>query len=135
MTKKDRSLFRVASNIADMSNHRYKLGAVVYYKHRIISSGCNSSTNTDRIQAILDKQKYGCECCGKLHAESAALIPLIKRHIQIKGAEIYVVRKKHQNTYGMARPCSSCMKLIKECGISKIHYTTDDGYSTEELIY
>lgn len=131
VTKKEIKYFNIAKSVSELSDHKYKLGAIVIYKHRIISSGYNSSTNTDALQAKLDKNKYKCDCVGKLHAESAALIYFIKRHISLSGAEIYVYRRKADGTIGMARPCSSCMELIKQCGIRKVHYTTDDGYAVE----
>lgn len=133
MTKKEIKYFNIAKSVSELSDHRYKLGAIVIYKHRIISSGYNSSTNTDALQAKLDMHKYHCDCVGKLHAESAALLYYVKRHIDLSGAEIYVYRQKADGTKGMARPCSSCMKLIKQCGIKKIHYTTDDGFVKEIL--
>ena len=33
----------------------------------------------------------------------------------------------------MSRPCQSCQKLIKDLGIRIVHYTTDNGYATEEF--
>lgn len=133
MTKKEIKYFNIAKSVSDLSDHKYKLGAIVIYKHRIISSGYNSSTNTDALQAKLDMHKYHCDCAGKLHAESDALLYFIKRRINLSGAEIYVYRQKANGALGMARPCSSCLKLIKQCGIKKIHYTTDDGYAIESI--
>ena len=135
MTNRNMALFRAAQIASLSSDHRCRLGAVVYNKHRIISAGCNSQTDTDPIQAALDHERYGCCCPGKLHAESAALIPLIKRKIDISGADLYIYRSKRDGTLGMARPCQSCMKLIKQCGIKRIFYTTDDGYAEEVISY
>lgn len=35
----------------------------------------------------------------------------------------------------MSRPCPRCMELIKEQGIKKICYTTNDGYVDERISY
>ena len=134
MTKRNLSLFRIAKNVAELSDHRHKIGAVLYHKHTIIGSGHNSNTKTDIIQAKLDKKKYGCESSGKLHAESALLIPFLKRHIDLSGSELFIYRERKDHSLGMARPCSSCMKLIKQAGIKKIHYSTYDGYATELIL-
>lgn len=133
MTKTHRAMFRVARSVSQLSDHRVRVGAVVVKQHRIISSGCNSSTRTDIIQAKLDGKRYGCDCAGKLHAESAALIPFIKRKMDLSGAVIYVYRERRDGTIANARPCPSCMSLIKQAGIKKIYYTTNDGYAVEEI--
>lgn len=134
LSKKEIRYFNIAKEKALLSDHRCKIGAVVVYKHKIISWGRNSAINTDIIQAQLDSIKYNCPCEGKLHAESDALIYFIKKGISLKGAEIYVYRKLANGNSAMARPCSSCMKLIRQCGIRKIHYTTNDGFATEILM-
>ena len=136
LSKKQLILFKVASTVAGLSNHqKSRLGAIVYNKHKIISSGYNSSTEVDRVQAELDIARYNCYCPGKIHAETSALLPFIKRNIDIRGAELYVSRLKKDNSHGMARPCPSCMRLIRKCGIKRIHYTTDDGFATEVIEY
>lgn len=133
MTKTEISFFNAAKAVSELSNHKYRVGAVVVKSHKIVSSGCNSSTRTDIIQAKLDRQRYGCECPGKLHAESDALIPFIKRKIDLSGASIYIYRQLKDGSYAMARPCPSCMKLIKMCQIKRIYYTTYGGYAKEEI--
>lgn len=35
--------------------------------------------------------------------------------------------------FGLARPCPACMAMIKNLGIKKIYYTTDDGFAFEQL--
>lgn len=131
LSNREKSLFRIAKEVSHMSDRKqHKLGAVIYYKHKVIGTGCNSN-KTDAMQAILDINNYGCNCEGKLHAESSILIPIIKRKIDISGAELYIYREKKDGSLGLARPCSSCMKLIKQCKIKKIYYTTDDGYAVE----
>lgn len=129
------TLFNIAKQCSYLSDHKQKMGAVLYYKHKVVGSGHNSNSRTHPIQARLDSEKYACPCVGKLHAESAILIPIITHHIDISGAEIYIYREKKDKTLGMARPCTSCMKLIKHCRIRKIHYTTEDGYADEVISY
>ena len=126
-----KAYFKAAEVMAYLSNHRCKMGCVVVKGHRIISSGHNSASKTHAFQARLDKKFFGCECAGYLHAETDALIPLIREGINLKGATVYVCRKMKDNTFGMARPCPRCMSIIKKCGIRQINYTTSDGYANE----
>jgi len=136
LSKTDRAYFRIARTISEMSDFpRQHLGCVVVDKHRIISSGYNSGTKCDAMQARLDMDRYGVYCPGKVHAECSALLPLIKGRVNLKNASIYIYREHKDGTTAIAKPCPSCMKLIKKCGIKKINYTTEDGYIMERLVY
>lgn len=131
--KSKRAYFKAAEGMSELSNHRCKIGCVVVNGHKIISSGHNSSNKTHAFQAKLDKNFFGCECAGLLHAETDALIPLIKNDVDLTGASIYVFRKMKDGTIGMSRPCPRCMSVIKKCGIKYINYTTKDGFASEVL--
>ena len=48
-----------------------------------------------------------------------------------KHCTLYVARKLNSGGCGFARPCPACMEAIKEYGIRKIVYTTNDGYAVE----
>ena len=69
-----------------------------------------------------------------VHAEIACLLS-VRQDIDWKKAKLYIYRicvgKPHG--YGMARPCEACMSFIKEKGIRKIFYTTDDGFAQERI--
>ena len=133
MTKTERAFFRVAQNISTLSDHRQKLGCAVVYKHRVISTGYNSHTKCHSLQARLDKERYGQDTPGRLHAETAALLPFIQNNINLSGASIYIYRQHKDGSLAISKPCPSCMKLIKRCGIRRIYYSSDDGYVREDL--
>lgn len=132
LSKSKRAYFKAAEAIASMSNHRCKMGCVVVNGHKIISSGHNSASKTHPLQNRLDKHTFKCECAGFLHAETDALIPLINNRLDLSKATIFVYRKMGNKT-GMARPCSRCMSIIKQCGIRFINYSTNNGFA-EEMI-
>ena len=69
----------------------------------------------------------------KVHAEISALSKLQKASFNPKRMKLFVYRIKRDGSYGMARPCASCMQAIKDFGIRKIYYTTDDGFAKEIL--
>ena len=56
---------------------------------------------------------------------------LRQRDIDFSKVEIYTHRRRANGSLSMARPCPSCMALIKDLGIKKIWYTTEDGYACE----
>ena len=133
ISKANRSFFNAARAVSELSDHKHKLGCVVVLGHRIISSGHNSKSRCHALQARLDKEMFGCESFGPVHAEVAALIPLIKKRIDLSRATIYVYREHKDGTPALAHPCSRCIGLIKQCGIKRIHYTTNNGYAVENV--
>ena len=131
MTKTERSFFRVARAVSELSDHKVKIGCVVVNKHRVISSGFNSHIRCHKVQAMLDKESFGCDCPGKVHAETSALLPLIRDGVDLSRASIYVHREHKNGDLACARPCARCERLIKQCGIKKIYFTVDNGFVEE----
>lgn len=133
LTRTEQSFFKAAQSISMLSDHRCRIGCIIVDKHRVISSGHNSNTKCHPVQAQIDTKHFNCFCSGKLHAETSALIPLMKTKTDYSRATLYTYREHKDGTLAMARPCSRCMELIKQIGITRIKYTTDDGYATEYL--
>lgn len=123
----------MAQIMSDMSDHRCKIGCIIVDKHRVVSSGYNSNSKCHSIQAKLDSEHFNCYCTGKIHAETDAIIPLLKTKTDYSRATLYTYRQTKDGKLAIARPCPRCMKLIKQLGITKIKYTTNDGYATEYL--
>lgn len=134
LSKKDKSYFRAAQAVSTLSDFkRVNVGAVLIYKHRIASSSCNSQ-RTHPLQQKLNKERFEEETPAKLHAEVSCLLPLLgNKDIKWRDCELYVYREYKKGGLAMSRPCQSCQKLIKELGIRIVHYTTDNGYATEEF--
>lgn len=134
MTKKEETFFRSAKSVSELSDHKqHKIGAVVVLKHRIISSGFNKNTKTHPLQKKYNQYRFSADSVHACHAELSALLPLIKDDVDLGDASIYVFRSHKNGVPGCARPCKSCMELIKDVGIKKIFYTTEDGYAREDL--
>lgn len=132
MTKKEMAMFRAAKAVSELSDHRVKIGCVVVNKHRIVSSGFNSHTKCHKVQAMLDKERFGCDCPGKVHSETAALLSLIKDGVDLSRASIYVYRSHKNGVNACARPCSRCEQLIKKLGIKKVYFTVENGFAEEK---
>lgn len=132
MTRKQKSFFDAAKAVSESSEFpKVHIGCVITEgNHRIISSGCNS-TKTHPLQKQLNRERFEVDSVHTLHAEVSALLPLMKEDIDFSKVEVYTHRNYANGKIAMARPCPSCMKLIKDLGIKKIHYTTSDGYACE----
>lgn len=135
LTKKDKAYFNIAKEVSKLSDFpRVQIGTCAVYKHKVISTGCNSQ-RTSPLQKKYNKYRFTVETPHTCHSEIACLKPLIDRKdIDFKYVELYVYREYKNNELALARPCQSCMKLISELGIRNIYYTTHGGYSHEEIL-
>lgn len=132
MTKRERAHFGAAKAVSELSDHRCKLGCVVTMGSRIISSGHNSSQKCHGVQVRLDKEMFGCESRGPIHAEVDALLPLIRKGTDLSNASLYVYRELKDGTLACARPCARCEKLIRSLNIKRIFYTVENGIAQEK---
>ena len=129
--KKDKSYFKVAEAVSELSDHRCKIGCVVVNNHHIISSGHNSATASHGFQAKINKQFFNMDSKGCKHAEIDALLPLIRSHIDLSRATLYIFRRNGMDELAMSRPCERCMSVIQKYGIKRLKYTTPNGYASE----
>ena len=133
MTNRQISFFRYARDISYQSDFpRVHIGCVVINKHNLISRGCNSRTKTHRLQCELNKKRFDAYSTGMLHAEIAALLPIVNK-TDLSNATLYIYRENMHGELALCRPCKGCMSFIKACGIKKIYYTTEQGYAEEYL--
>lgn len=126
--------FRLARNISELSDFpRNHIGCVVVYKGKVIATGYNC-TKTHPLQRIYNKERFQEDCNPHyMHAETHALCSI--RHLDIDWSKVslYNYREHKDGSFGLARPCKSCMKLIRDIGIKKVCYTTDEGVAEEEI--
>lgn len=107
------SFFRLAENASKYSTHKhFHLGAVLVVNGHPISVGYNQGKSHP------DGRFKG------LHAEVAAMKTSGKS--RIKGSSLFVYRQKKTGAIGMSRPCSHCMKKLKEFGVKLVYYSTEE---------
>ena len=51
--------------------------------------------------------------------------------INFSEIEIYVYRETKGGRKALAKPCAACTKALRDLGIKKVCYTTNDGYCEE----
>lgn len=108
------NVIKEAVKKAKQVNYVFRLGAVVFNQSRIISAGYNRVANN----------KAAC-------AEKLAILKAPSD--LLTGSSILIVRVRKLGTYGMAKPCDKCQKFIEKSGISKIIYSTPDGWITTTI--
>lgn len=142
MKKSESHLFQLARDCSLKSDYsgggRAHIGAVVSYKGTVLAKGWNTD-KTHTQQAKYNVKRY--KDCGntylpdKSHAELMALNKIKYLDIDFSKIKLFVYREHFNGKLAMSRPCPSCMAAIKNLGIKKIFYTTEDGYCHEEVVY
>lgn len=130
-----KDFFKYAKSMSHMSDMpKNHLGCVVTYRNKIISTGFNCC-KTHPIQRKYNKFKFDCDSTPhKRHAEVHALAQIMHDgEINWDKVQVYIYREHKNGNTAMARPCKACMRLIRDLGIHKINYTTEDGYASEIL--
>ena len=107
-------LMQLAIDVAARSTcSRSKVGAIVVFDNRIISTGYVGAPT-----GLPHCTEVGCDigthggCTRTIHAESNAIAMAAKSGIRLDGAEIYC-------TYS---PCSNCSRLLINTGIKHFYY-------------
>lgn len=112
------------------------IGAVAVYKGSIVASACNTN-KTSPLQAKYNVYRFrDSNTLDKTHAEISLIQKLRWKFgdsIDWTKVHIYLYREYKDGTLGPSRPCESCLALIKELGIKRIAYTTEDGYAEEKF--
>lgn len=143
MNKRDYRFFELARQQASQSKFdRFHVGCVIVYKGHIIGRGANAD-KTHPLQKKYNKKRNFNHGGTKpikhsVHAEIAALssIPYpIQDNIDWSKVKVYTFRIAPGKSLGQgcSRPCDGCLAAIRDKGIRKIYYSTDDGYAAEEI--
>ena len=108
-----RKSFRLAKKeCSKNTTHRIKVGAVITKSGNTLATGHNVAKTHPAIGTYY------------LHAEMSAILSARKHDLH--GATIWVYRETADGMPAMAKPCSECMKLIVEVGITDVYYTCSE---------
>ena len=135
-TKKQQSFFRVADAVASLSDHKQtQLGCVLVDKHRIVSSGHNSSTRCSPLQKQIDVARFGNpdKHKGPVHAETACLLPLIRQGYDMSRSDLYIVRRHRNGSLALSRPCPGCMSLLRASGVRRVFFSVEGRFAEERI--
>lgn len=114
--------FELAKRLTQFADHRqHKIGVVLIKKNRILSFGYN----------LLKTHRYANTKYKYIHAEFRAIWGVDP--LDLNGATIYIFRQHRDGSPAMAKPCPSCLELIKSVGIKRICYSADNDYVMEPV--
>jgi deoxycytidylate deaminase len=112
-------IINTAVEEAKKSEHKHKIGAVIFSGKRIISHGHNYSC-----RSIKNLHPRFIKYNGSLHAEVNAIV---KAKRDISGFDILVIRLNKREDLMLAFPCKYCIAYLIYCGINNIFYSTNEG--------
>ncbi len=115
----NKGILKKAIEEAEKSTHKYKIGAVIFDKKRIVSCGHNYPSKS--VRSITYRF---CKRKGSVHAEVDAII---RARQDLKGYSILVVRINKKGELLNAAPCSFCMAYIEYVGLKYVYYSTLEG--------
>lgn len=118
----DDPIWAVLKDTADKSPMKFKVGAVILRKGKIIGKGFN----TKKTHPLGAKENY-----KTMHAEIAALYDCIKKRISVRGCIVYVFRRNNET----AKPCNCCFSTLKFFGVSKVFYTFNPNSRCDNPTY
>lgn len=138
--------FNLAKNASEMSDYTKKnihIGSVLVYKNKVIASGWNTDKtnpiqykyNKYRERSLLengDRSYNADKHLPCVHAEMKCLIDTKDMDIDWSNASIFIYRESN-NTLRNCYPCPSCLKALKDRGITNIYYTNENGYNYKEI--
>lgn len=101
--------------------HSHRLGAVIVKGGDVIGVGFNKKKTHP-----MSKTRF-----NNIHAELSAVLNSGLENLH--GCSIYVYRETRQGQPAMARPCVDCMRMLQQLSIDKVFYTSDSGFSEEEV--
>ncbi len=119
---RDQRLLALAFKATYSSLHRMPTAAVIAVNGKPISVGINKPNCTHPKQ---DDAHYPGQHATSTHAELSAILGVPRE--QLERSSIYVARRLRSSCKpGLAKPCSTCARLIKEAGIKRVIYTTNE---------
>lgn len=120
ISKTDQNWLDTALSVAESSDCKHSLGAVVVSGGRFQAIGINRIRNVHPDFAAIHNDLV--PQCWTYHAEQEA----IRRTspAALKRATLYVARRNNLGKPLLARPCSQCEGVIRKVGIAKVVYTT-----------
>lgn len=114
-------MINLARHMALKSVSKFRLGAVLVKKNRVISAGYNQMNKSHPIM-----QKYSdTDFTLGLHAEVHSCIGVSANDLH--ASELWVCRLHKNEEFAMARPCLTCQKFLIDIGVKKVYFTNLEG--------
>lgn len=133
--KRVKHYLELAKNACIYSDsERTRVGCVVVYKGKVLSVGWNNEKTSPTQKKYNRYRGFDPDISGtvnSIHAELHAMSKIKDMDINWSKVYVFVYRIKKDDTKGMARPCPGCEKMLRDMGIRRVYYSTNNGYAYE----
>lgn len=132
--------FRIAKEESYLSDYDGQhLGAVAVYADKFILAKAHNSDKTTTTQFFYNryrvKQKSNImEKPSKTHAELSLWRKIRYLDTDFSKIWIYVYRETKDGKMALAKPCPACEAALRDLGIKKVCYTTNQGCIEERYL-
>ena len=129
---------KIAAQFSDYEGTRSApaIGAVAIYKGSVVAIAWNTN-KTSPLQARYNVYRYEpADTPCKAHCETQLIQRLrwkFGNSLDWAKVHIYLYREYKDGSLAPSRPCPSCMAMLRDFGIKKIMYTTEDGFAEEKI--
>lgn len=108
--------------------YKLKMVCFIVYKGKILSWGVNSD-KTSTTQHYWRVKTKGTEnyIYDKRHAEIDAIKKLPHEFKDFKKAELFIISKKKNGNFRLAKPCPICQTMLSNYDFKSIYYTTNEN--------
>ena len=113
------SVIKKAVGEALLSTHQHQVGAVIFNKKIVVSSGRNYSCRSAK-----HLHPRFMRWQGSIHAEADAII---KARCDLRGYSMFVIRINNNGEFRMALSCHHCLDYLAFVGIKKLYFSTNSG--------
>lgn len=114
----------LALKLAHKSISRYRLGAVIAHRGRVVNTGFNKMNRTHPIMKRYNP--WGEDSTPGIHAEVDSALGVDAK--DLVGAEMYVGRILKNGDPALAKPCQLCQNFIQAVGIRVVYFSVEAGY-------
>ena|SRR3990167_5425173 len=102
---------------ASKSVYRFRLGAVIFRRDKVLGRGFNTPNKTHP-QSLAPYKTRCAEFNSYINAVNLGISPN-----KLQGASLYVHRIKKDGSPGLAKPCEFCKRFLDQVGIKDIQYS------------
>ena len=114
-------LFEIAKKTSKKSNCKTKLGAVLVRGSRVLAVAANTEGSSGKGEYLYSR-----------HAEASLFTG--RRKFKSEPATVYVFRAHARtNKSLLSKPCGKCQRRMVKAGVTKVFYTTEDGWGEMDL--
>ena len=124
---RDQKFINLAQKLCKLSEHSYKMAAIVTKGSRILSFGINKyRTHPKQINPFTKERGVS------VHAELAAIIGVSEENL--RGSSVYIARRLVNGEAALAKPCTCCIAILREAGVKKVIYTINNEEFYKEKV-